>query len=114
MSTWLKSGLSCLPRAIFRLFACSSCEPSIWLSTCMPPDDPTAWCALHGHVRVSGTHVYSVCYRSGTTTLEVRYRDGAMRSYGDVSERVFEALVAAHDADAMLIRAMLPQTGEET
>lgn len=33
-----------------------------------------------------------------------------MRSYGDVSERVFEALVAAHDADAMLIRAMLPRT----
>jgi hypothetical protein len=92
--------------------ACSSlitAEAAVTLFPYMPPDYPHTHYSKRPHIRLHGERIYSVFYDAGTRTLEVRYSDGDLRWYGDVSEGVYEALLRADRPDEALTQDVFSQ-----
>jgi hypothetical protein len=84
-------------------------EASFTLSPYIPPEYQQTHDLKRPHARLRGERVYSVFYDSGTRTLEVRYSDGDLRWYADVSERAYEALLCADRPDEALTREVFLQ-----
>lgn len=100
--------------------ACSSlcralltAEASVTLFPSIPPEYQQTRNSKRPHVRIRGQRIYSVFYDGETRTLEVRYSDGDLRWYADVSERAYEALLCADRPDEALTREVFLQGRRE-
>jgi hypothetical protein len=91
-------------------------EASVTLFPYIPSEFTQTYNLKRPHVRLRGERVYSVFYDGETRILEVRYSDGDLRWYADVSERAYERLLCADRPDEALAREVFLQnrSGQST
>jgi hypothetical protein len=91
-------------------------EAPVTIFPYVPPEFRQTYDLKRPHVRLRGEHIYSAFYDGETRTLEVRYSDGDLRWYADVSERAYEALLCADRPDEALAREVFlrDRSGQST
>jgi KTSC domain len=84
-------------------------EASVTLFPYIPPEYMQTCYLKRTHVRLRGERIHSVFYDGETRMLEVRYSDGGLRWYADISERAYEALLSTDRPDEVLHREVFLQ-----